>query len=437
MNKIKTLIFVILAIIIIIIISLIFLAKQRKTQGSDYQDTDFEHDVSNVEINQSIEQVTNRNDYYAVKNIIGKYAYAIVDGGTESVYNMINTDYLNKNGITVNNIIEVIDNVIGSDLSEEQMNELKLNISIEKMYCKESAVNIRTFFVYGNFSNNVEQNEIAFQIIVEIDSKNNTFYIYPTSYVVQNYKDERDLERYTTALTEIPKNNYNTFSFVNVDDSTIINDYLSNFKNLLINDVDSSYELLNEDYKTNKFGTIDEYKKYVDNNINYLLSITIDKYKKDVTENGTRYTCIDENGNYYVFEETAIMQYKVLLDTYTMILPEFAEQYDHLDNTKKVVMNIEKVIQALNLRDFKYIYNKLDDTFKASNFSTLQNFEIYMNENYPSTYNVEYTTYNQENDIYMQTIILDDKNSDEQKQNTIIMQLKDNYEFVMSFSVQE
>ena len=37
----------------------------------------------------------------------------------------------------------------------------------------------------------------------------------------------------------------------------------------------------------------------------------------------------------------------------------------------------------------------------------------------------------------MQTIILDDKNSDEQKQNTIIMQLKDNYEFVMSFSVQE
>ena len=100
-------------------------------------------------------------------------------------------------------------------------------------------------------------------------------------------------------------------------------------------------------------------------------------------------------------------------------------------------MNIEKVIQALNLRDFKYIYNKLDDTFKASNFSTLQNFEIYMNENYPSTYNVEYTTYNQENDIYMQTIILDDKNSDEQKQNTIIMQLKDNYEFVMSFSVQE
>lgn len=437
MNKIKTLIFVILAIIIIIIISLIFLAKQRKTQGSDYQDTDFEHDVSNVEINQSIEQVTNRNDYYAVKNIIGKYAYAIVDGGTESVYNMINTDYLNKNGITVNNIIEVIDNVIGSDLSEEQMNELKLNISIEKMYCKESAVNIRTFFVYGNFSNNVEQNEIAFQIIVEIDSKNNTFYIYPTSYVVQNYKDERDLERYTTALTEIPKNNYNTFSFVNVDDSTIINDYLSNFKNLLINDVDSSYELLNEDYKTNKFGTIDEYKKYVDNNINYLLSITIDKYKKDVTENGTRYTCIDENGNYYVFEETAIMQYKVLLDTYTMILPEFAEQYDNLDNTKKVVMNIEKVIQALNLRDFKYIYNKLDDTFKASNFSTLQNFEIYMNENYPSTYNVEYTTYNQENDIYMQTIILDDKNSDEQKQNTIIMQLKDNYEFVMSFSVQE
>ena len=436
MNKIKTLIFVILAIIIIIIISLIFLAKQRKTQGSDYQDTDFEHDVSNVEINQSVEQVTNRNDYYAVKNIIGKYAYAIVDGGTESVYNMINTDYLDKNRITVNNIIEVIDNVIGSDLSEEQMNDLKLNIWIDKMYCKESAVNIRTFFVYGNFSNNVEQNKVAFQIIVEIDSKNNTFYIYPTSYVIQNYQDEKDLESYTTKLTEIPKNDYNTFTFVNVEDTTVINDYLSNFKSLLINDIDSSYELLDQDYKTAKFENIDAYKEYVNNNINYLLTITIDKYKKDVTENGTQYTCIDKNGNYYIFEETTVMKYKVLLDTYTVILPEFAEQYDSLENTKKVAMNIEKIIQALNLRDFKYIYNKLDDTFKANNFSTLEDFEKYMDENYPSIYNVEYTTYNQENETYMQTIILNDKNSDEQKENTIIMQLKDNYEFVMSFNVQ-
>lgn len=437
MNKIKTLIFVILTIIIIIIISLIFLAKQRKTQGSDYQDTDFEHDVSNVEINQSVEQVTNRNDYYAVKNIIGKYAYAIVDGGTESVYSMINTDYLDKNRITVNNIIEVIDNVIGSDLSEEQMNDLKLNILIDKMYCKESAVNIRTFFVYGNFSNNVEQNKVAFQIIVEIDSKNNTFYIYPTSYVIQNHQDEKDLESYTTKLTEIPKNDYNTFTFVNVEDTTVINDYLSNFKSLLINDIDSSYELLDQDYKTAKFENIDAYKEYVNNNINYLLTITIDKYKKDVTENGTQYTCIDKNGNYYIFEETTVMKYKVLLDTYTVILPEFAEQYDSLENTKKVAMNIEKIIQALNLRDFKYIYNKLDDTFKANNFSTLEDFEKYMDENYPSIYNVEYTTYNQENETYMQTIILNDKNSDEQKENTIIMQLKDNYEFVMSFSVQE
>ena len=166
------------------------------------------------------------------------------------------------------------------------------------------------------------------------------------------------------------------------------------------------------------------------------MTITIDKYKKDVTENGTQYTCIDKNGNYYIFEETTVMKYKVLLDTYTVILPEFAEQYDSLENTKKVAMNIEKIIQALNLRDFKYIYNKLDDTFKANNFSTLEDFEKYMDENYPSIYNVEYTTYNQENETYMQTIILNDKNSDEQKENTIIMQLKDNYEFVMSFNVQ-
>ena len=436
MDKIKKTIIIVLIIIVIIIITLILMAMKRNSEGSDYQETEFEKDISHEEINDTIEEVTNRNDYYAIKNIIGKYAYSVVEGGTTSIYNMMNPQYITENQITQNNVRDVVDRIITSEITDEEMDNLQLTTVIDKMYYKENAVNLRTFFIYGYFSNNINQDKIDFEILVEMDSQNNTFYIYPSSYMEKYYPNEENINSYSTDLTEIPKNNYNTFNFVNVEDTTVINDYLANFKNVLISDINSSYELLDDDYKTAKFGSVDEYREYVNNNINYLLSITVDKYKKDVTENGTQYTCIDKNGNYYIFEETAIMQYKVLLDTYTVILPEFAEQYDSIENTKKVAMNIEKIIQALNLRDFKYIYNKLDDTFKANNFSTLEDFERYMNENYPSTYNVEYTTYNQENETYMQTIILTDKNSDEQKENTIIMQLKDNYEFVMSFSVQ-
>ena len=130
------------------------------------------------------------------------------------------------------------------------------------------------------------------------------------------------------------------------------------------------------------------------------------------------------------------MKFSIMLDTYTVPVSDFKEKYDKLDDNKKVAMNIEKVVQALNLKDNQYIYSKLDDTFKMNNFPTVNDFENYININYPSTYDIEYSNYSEENGIYMQDIILKDKNSNTQKENSIIMQLKDNYEFIMSFNVE-
>ena len=437
MDKIKKVIVILVIVIIIIIITLVVLALRRRTEGSDYQDTEFEHDISHEEVTTTIEQVTNRNDYYAIKSIIGKYAYAIVDGGTESLYNMLDENYLSENQITVNNVRDIVDNIDISNMSEEQMNNFQLTVTVNKMLYKETSPNIRTFFTYGNFTNNINEDNVEFQIIVEMDSKNNTFYIYPTSYMKENYSDEEELQAYTSNLTEIPKNDYNKFNFVNIEDSTLLNDYLAKFKNALLEDVDSSYELLDVEYREAKFSNISEYREYVNNNISKLLSITIDKYKRDVTEDGTRYTCVDKNGNYYIFDETAIMQYTLLLDTYTTILPEFSEKYQGADNATKVGMNVEKIIQALNLKDAKYIYNKLDETFKANNFPTIDEFESYINNVYPSTYEIEYSNPTEEQGTFMQPIVLIDKETSQRSENTIIMQLKDNYEFVMSFSVQE
>ena len=131
------------------------------------------------------------------------------------------------------------------------------------------------------------------------------------------------------------------------------------------------------------------------------------------------------------------MDYNVMLDTYTVLIPQFIEKYDKLDNTKKVAMNIDKVVQALNAKDYKYIYNKLDNTFKMNNFPTLNDFKKYINEKYPLTYDLEYSTYNEENGTYVQNIVLKDKENEENTQeSSIVMQLKDNYEFVMSFNVE-
>lgn len=438
MDNLKKLIIIIFIVIVIIMTILIFILIRKSKEGSDYQDTEFEHDISNEKVITEITEVTNRNQYYAVNNIIGKYINAILDGGKESVYYMLDPEYVASQNLTVDNIDKVIDKLIDtSDLDEEQLNNLKVDTTINEMYYKENNINIDLFFVYGKVSNNINKEEVEFKLLIETDSENNTFYIYPSKYIEQQYTDKDSISLFTTSLVEIEKNDYNTFNYINVDDTTIIQEYISKFKNSLIYDLEKSYDLLDEEYKSKKFENIEKYKIYVEKNIKYLLSINITKYRKDVHEDYTEYICIDKNGNYYIIKETGIMKYKLLLDTYTTILPEFIEKYNSVEDNVKVGYNIEKIVQALNLKDYEYIYGKLDDSFKANNFASIEEFEMFVNNMFYSTYDIEYLNIAEEKDIYMQEITLKDKNSEEQIPVTVIMQLKDNYEFVMSFSIQE
>ena len=88
---------IMLLILMLLIITIIIIAISsinKNKEGSDYNDTEFEKDISHEEIKNTISEVTNRNEYYAVKNIIGKYAYAISDGGSQSLCYMLNKEYL-------------------------------------------------------------------------------------------------------------------------------------------------------------------------------------------------------------------------------------------------------------------------------------------------------------------------------------------------------
>lgn len=435
MDKIKKIIIIISIIIIMIIVVLTVMALKRRTEGSDYEDTEFEHDLTHEEIKTEISEVENRNKYYAVKNILGKYAYMIVDGGTESLYSVINSQYIADNKITKDNVQQYVESIINGELTEEQLDNLEIKIEIDKMYYTESSVSITTFFTYGYFANNVNEDKTEFEIIIEMDSKNNTFYVYPTQYMQNEYESIEQLTNYSTTLEEIPKNDYNEFSFENVEDAVVIYDYISKFKNSLVNDIENSYIMLDEEYRNKKFGNIEQYKEYVNENMQKFLSISISKYKVDTKDDYMQYTCIDKNGNYYIFKETAIMNYTMLLDIYTVELPEFTEKYESANAETKVGMNIEKIIQALNLNDYAYIYNHLDERFIEKNFESLEKFKQYMTEKYPSRYDVEYTNLSEEQGTYMQEIILKDKTTENQIQNTIIMQLEDDYDFVMSFEV--
>lgn len=57
-----------------------------------------------------------------------------------------------------------------------------------------------------------------------------------------------------------------------------------------------------------------------------------------------QYICVDQTGKYLIFKEKSIMDYEIILDTYTIDLPEFVEQYNSSSEDKKVQFNIQKFL---------------------------------------------------------------------------------------------
>ena len=166
-------------------------------------------------------------------------------------------------------------------------------------------------------------------------------------------------------------------------------------------------------------------------------NININKYKCDVYEEYKEYVCIDKDNRYYIFKETAPMEINIKLDTYTTDIPEFNEKYNEGNEQVKVGMNIEKVITALNNKDYRYVYNKLDNSFKNNNFATINVFEAYIKGNIFNTNVAEYEKFTEEGQTYIYELKLkESEDSEETKNMTVIMKLLENNDFTMSFNIE-
>ena len=130
------------------------------------------------------------------------------------------------------------------------------------------------------------------------------------------------------------------------------------------------------------------------------------------------------------------MQYAVILDTYTIDLPEFKEKYTNATAEQKVLLNIQKFFEAINNKDYKYAYHKLDNTFKANNFTGLEQFENYIKTNFFEQNKLAANEAEIQGDNYLYKITISDATSQDKNTvtKTFVMQLKEGTDFVMSFS---
>ena len=453
-KKVLITIMIILLLIIIGILCLIILEKNNKElENIDlHQHTDEE--MANA-WKQTFEEVESYDIYYTVRGILNNYITMIKEANGDeyfdferleqprnetiseleedsinSIYNMFDKRYIEECNINEQTIRTLAEQYRQEgDYSENVIYDLK----IEKMYVADISTQIS--FVLVNFS----INGIDDSMLIKLDLENSTYSMFGQEYLKdKGYDENTEVTNMEIDKNSIISNDYNNFDFINADDKYIINEYFSEYQTELLSNIDTAYALLDQEYKEKKYENPQEFREYVEENYDTLQNMYLKRYLINQFDEYKEYVCLDENNHYYIFIERSLTDYSVILDTYTIDLKDFTDKYNASDIPTKVGMNVEKVISAINDKDYRYVYNKLDETYRNNNFGSLDNFRAYIEENFYENNEMEYLEFSEEGETYIYGAKI--KNAQEEnsdgKEITIVMQLLEGTDFVMSFSMQ-
>ena len=129
-------------------------------------------------------------------------------------------------------------------------------------------------------------------------------------------KNKNNRDYYDSSLDKISnKTNYqaNEIIPVYVNDQQMSRIYYKDFVNSVLSDVNSTYNLIDEDYRKKRFGDIYKYKDYI-NSLNLSISSDVKRYATYERPGYKYYDIYDKEGNRIIFKTKGVLQYKVLFD---------------------------------------------------------------------------------------------------------------------------
>ncbi len=418
--------------------------KNEGTNKEGVEDTFESQDTFDSSYNLKDEEQINR--YYLVKDISERYLECIYNynnyDGHDLNYSMMTEEALQRaiesQKQADNNLLEgIVAEECKADFSATDYNYYGgYSLNINNMYVADISVSMKIYLVYGSIVNTQEE----VKLMVVLDNNNSTYEIYPQKYVQQNQLENlRSGDTINFSKDSVDKNDFNTFKYKNTDSQTVAMDYFNNYKNLLSNNAEALYNVLDKEYREKRFGSLQDFQEYLNSNREELEGANVSSYLVNNYDNYTEYVCKDQYENLYIFRATAVMKYSLLLDTYTITTDEFKQQYQNSSNENKVKLNVDKWFDMINNRDYKNAFNYLDETFRTNNLKNDPNtFEAYMRDQYPLHYQVLYGEITERNGTYVQSVKLKDITGEDSTEYMldIIMQLQDDMNFVMSFTMQ-
>ncbi len=436
MKKVKILVTIIILMIFILICLLVCLnnVKNNVDVGNESEESGMyelpEYDKKEVSltyfytvqkcISTYLDSINKNSSAYYGRDNDGNYVKVIKEEDIKNIiYNQLSKEYINKYNIDKKNVYDFVD-----DITEKQI------FNVLKMRLVENEISDQ-YIVYG-FLQNIENKFTKYEsFIVNINKEDNVYSIQPIT------EDVSDITEITVQDEYIEKNDNNTLPKVIVNAESNCREYFNLFKRIMLSKPEEAYELLNKEYREKRFGNVNEFKKYVNDNKSELAKITLSKYYVNGNGKNIEYVCKDACDNLYIFNINTVTEFDVKLDTYTLLTEDFKKTYEVANEQKKAQMNIDKWVQMLNNRDYKSAYEVLDQTFRENTFKTQEIFEKYMRAKYPLDYSTHYINYDKNGELEILTVELTDitgknKNTSELK---IVMKLEKDFKYILSFEL--
>jgi len=317
MKKKSKIILIFIIFILIIISILIFMLFKYNKEKIDINDN------KSIISNKSIRfiRTSDTNLYYTIDECIKSYFTMIKNNQSEVLISYLNPDYINKNKITVENVLTIVEKYNNYD-----------TYRTSEMYEIENG----EYFLYYA-KGRIDRNNVYFS--VGLDKNKETFEIIPI--------DEKEYltrveENYTTLVAnEISKRKYNFIRYKGFNDKDIARLYFIDYIKLMLIDPEEAYNMLEDNYKKEKFKSLKNFEDYINENKQKLQAsykvetadsteyesfskyydfkkkyedYALSDYSVKDNSNTKQYICEDGKNNYYIFNVKHPGDYTVKLD---------------------------------------------------------------------------------------------------------------------------
>lgn len=429
MKKIKKyIIILIIMIIILFTFTILFAIFQKEKTKEEFSNSIKLEPLKTLNLDFSFE------DYITINNCVDRYLYSISEKDNTKILNLLSQNYIKDNKITKDNVFDKINNV-----------DLNSSYYSSKIYELDTSISIKNYFVFGYICNNKtekvgKKEELNF--VVNMDFENNTFSIAPYGEIFKEYvqygNDKVEIKNsidYDKMAQKINKNDDNNIILTAIEDKQIARLYF----NLYIQDAqyyrEDAYNSLNEEFKQKRFNNFEKYNSYLDEIVDTLKNSELSKYKITYNEEKREIICLDNYDRYYIIKEESPMQYNIILDQYTLEIPEVLNKYNNLETEQKVAVCVNTFFDMINNKDYESAYNKLNNSFKNKNFKNLNEFKKYIKDNFFDNNKATYSSCEESEGVYIIHCSYENIESSSNKNKDFVVKLKEGMDFEMSFNI--